>query len=105
MLKTRTALISLLDSGVESGSQHCSHKQSLRAGWTDLPGLAAFRFGGGIDGTELPSEPGGFLAWRAELINLPAALINDSGEHLSTFLEAFLKRSNEPAREANNSHK
>lgn len=71
----------------------------------DLPSLAAFKFGGGIDGTELTLEPDGFIARRAELINLPAALINDSGEHLSTFLEAFLKRSNELVKEANNSHK
>lgn len=71
-------------------------------GW---PSSAAFKFGGGIDGTELPLEPDGFIAWRAELINLPAALINDSGECLSTFLEAFLRRSNELVKEANNSHK
>lgn len=71
----------------------------------ELPSLAASEFGAGADGPELPSEPDGFIAGRAEFINHPAALINDSGERLSTFLEAFLKRSNELVKEANNSHK
>lgn len=50
-------------------------------------------------------EADGFISWREELINLHAALINDSGERLSGFLETFLKRSSEPVKEANNTHK